>query len=50
MEPGLCAVSATTDVVDASVVLVANGRGDRVVTSDPGDLTAIDPRLELLTI
>lgn len=46
----LCAVSGTADVVDASVVLVANVRGDRVVTSDPDDLAAIDPDLELLTI
>lgn len=46
----LCAVSGAADVVDASVVLVANLRGDRVVTSDPRDLEAIDPQLELLTI
>lgn len=36
-----CARSATSDVVDASVVVGALVRGDACVTSDPDDLTAI---------
>lgn len=46
----ICAISGTADVIDASVVLAARQRGDRVVTSDPGDLAAIDSELELLVI
>ncbi len=39
----LCGRSATADVVDASVVVCARRRRHRVVTSDPGDLSTIDP-------
>ncbi len=46
----LCAQAGASDVVDASVVLTARVRGDRVVTGDPEDLAAIDPALELLVI
>jgi hypothetical protein len=35
-------------VVDVSVVVCARERGHAVVTSDPDDLRAIDPKLELL--
>jgi hypothetical protein len=34
----LLAKSRTTDVVDATVVLGAAARGDRIVTSDPEDI------------
>jgi DNA-binding transcriptional MocR family regulator len=33
----LMAAAGTTDAIDAMVVLLA-GRGDRILTSDPGDL------------
>lgn len=33
----LMARAGTTDAIDATVVLLA-GRGDRILTSDPGDL------------
>ncbi len=46
----LCGLAGTADVVDASVVLTARVRSDRVVTSDPADLAAIDPELELLVV
>jgi hypothetical protein len=46
----LCALTATSDVVDASVVVVARQRGHRVVTSDPGDLRRLDPQLELVVV
>ena len=46
----LCGLTGTADVVDASVVLAAQVRSDRVVTSDPADLAAIDPGLELLVV
>lgn len=36
-----CALAATSDIVDASVVVGALGRNDLVVTSDPEDLRRI---------
>jgi hypothetical protein len=46
----LCGVRGTADVIDASVVLGARVRGDRIVTSDPGDLERLDPRAELIVV
>ncbi len=46
----LCGVSGTTDVVDASVVVVAADRRARVITSDPADLRRLDPRLEVVAV
>lgn len=43
----LCGRAGTSDVVDASVALVARRYQARVVTSDPDDLQRIDPSLEL---
>jgi len=45
----LCGASGTADVVDASVVLLTRQVGGVAVTSDPDDLRAIDPRLDLAT-
>ncbi len=44
----LCAAAGTSDVVDASVALCARERGQPVVTTDPGDLRALDPSLVLV--
>lgn len=46
----LCARTGATDVVDVSVVACARRRDHRVVTSDPRDLSAIDPDLDLIVI
>ena len=46
----LLAASGTADVVDAHVVICARRAHQRVVTSDPGDLSALDPTLELTVI
>ena len=43
----LCGQSRTSDVVDASVALLARRWGARVVTSDPEDLRRIDPGLDI---
>ncbi len=45
----LCAAAGTSDVVDASVALCARERGQPVITTDPGDLRALDPSLVLVT-
>jgi predicted nucleic acid-binding protein len=46
----LCGVAGTRDVVDASVALCARSRGHAVATSDPDDLRALDPTLQLLEV
>ena len=43
----LCGRAGTSDVVDASVVLVARREHAMVVTSDTDDLHHLDPRLSL---
>lgn len=45
----LCAATATSDVVDASVVILARIVGGVTVTSDPDDLRGIDPGIDLVT-
>ena len=46
----LLAASETSDVVDAHVVICANRSGQRVVTSDAGDLRTLDPSIEVLEL
>ena len=46
----LLAASGTADVVDAHVVVCARRAGHQVVTSDPDDLTQLDPTLKLVVI
>ncbi|SRR6266536_495445 len=44
----LCGQVKVSDVVDVSVIVCARERGHAVVTSDPEDLRAIDPKVTLL--
>lgn len=46
----LCAMSGTTDIVDAHVVLLANLHDAIVVTSDPEDIHRIDPTVEVFVV
>lgn len=46
----LCGLRDVDDVIDASVVLCARARRDRVVTSDPDDLLRLDPKLQLIVV
>jgi hypothetical protein len=46
----LLAASGTADVVDAHVVVCARRARQRVVTSDPDDLRALDPTIEVLPL
>ena len=46
----LLAASRTSDVTDAHVVICAARAGQAVITSDPDDLRALDPALELVTL
>ena len=40
-------ISGSHDPIDAHIVFIARERGWPVLTSDPGDLAAIDSRVEL---
>lgn len=46
----LCGGAGTTDVVDASVVVVARQRAGRVLTSDAADLRRLDPHLDVVPV
>ena len=46
----LLAASGTSDVVDAHVVVCARRTAQRVVTSDPDDLSLLDPGIELIVV
>jgi hypothetical protein len=46
----LLAASGTSDIADAHVVICARRSQQRVITSDPGDLHALDPAIQLITI
>lgn len=43
----LCGLTGTSDVIDASVVLLARANGDTVVTSDPDDIHRLDGALPI---
>jgi predicted nucleic acid-binding protein len=42
--------ASTSDVIDASVVIIARERQDFIVTSDPGDLRRLDPAAQIITL
>lgn len=44
----MCARTGHDDVIDVHVALCARERGHAVVTSDPGDISRIDPTLPLI--
>jgi hypothetical protein len=46
----LLAETATADIVDAHVVICARRAGRVVVTSDPGDIGRLDPKLRLVAV
>jgi hypothetical protein len=46
----LCGASDSTDVIDASVVLLAGRRRDSIITSDPNDLQRLDPAAHIIPV
>ena len=46
----LCGAASASDIIDASVVIVARERQDVIVTSDPGDLRRLDPAAQIITL
>lgn len=46
----MCGLTSTSDVVDASVALVAQRLNAPVVTSDPDDIRRLNPTLHVVSI
>ena len=46
----LCGAASASDVIDASVVILARERRDLVVTSDPDDLRRLDPAAQIIAV
>jgi predicted nucleic acid-binding protein len=46
----LCGVARASDVIDASVVIIARERRDLIVTSDPDDIRRLDPAAQIVTL
>ena len=46
----LCGATNTSDIIDASVVILARERRDHLVTSDPDDLRRMDPAAPIIAI
>jgi hypothetical protein len=46
----LCAAKGTSDVIDASVVLLARERNDIIVTGDVDDLRRLDAKSQIVEI
>ena len=44
----LCGAAGTSDIIDASVVILARERHDPIVTSDPSDLLRLDPTAQII--
>ena len=46
----LCGAASASDVIDASVVILARQRHDLIVTSDAGDLRRLDPAAQIIAV
>jgi predicted nucleic acid-binding protein len=46
----LCGAANTSDIIDASVAIVARERRDPIITSDPNDLRRLDPSALIIPI
>jgi len=46
----LCGATNTSDIIDASVVILARERRDPIVTSDPDDLRRLDPAAQIIPV
>lgn len=46
----LCRATNTSDIIDASVVILARERRDPIVTSDPHDLRRLDPGAAIIQV
>ena len=46
----LCGASNTSDIIDASVVILARDRRDAILTGDRNDLKRLDPAAQIISV
>ena len=46
----LCGAANSSDLIDASVVILARERRDPIVTSDPNNLRRLDPSAQIIAV
>src|SRR5579863_9908525 len=46
----LCGATDSSDIIDASVVILARERRDPIVTGDPDDLRRLDPGAQIIPV
>lgn len=46
----LCGATDSSDIIDASVVILARERRDPIVTGDPDDLRRLDPAAQMILV
>lgn len=46
----LCGATNSSDIIDASVVIIARERRDPIVTSDPNNLQRLDPAAPIIPV
>ena len=46
----LCAAAGTSDIIDASVVMLARQQRDPIVTADPNDLRRLNPAAQIIPV
>lgn len=46
----LCGATDSSDIIDASVVILARERRDPIVTGDPDDLRRLDPAAQMIVV
>jgi hypothetical protein len=46
----LCGAATSSDIIDASVVILAREWRDPIITSDPNDLRRLDPTAQIIPI
>ncbi|HTU46864.1 MAG TPA: PIN domain-containing protein [Bryobacteraceae bacterium] len=46
----LCGATGSSDIIDASVVILARQRRDPIVTGDPDDLRRLDPAAQIIPV
>lgn len=46
----LCAAANTSNIIDASAVILARERRDAIITSDPKDLRRLDPTAQIISL
>lgn len=46
----LCGAAGSSDIIDASAVILARERREPIITSDPNDLRRLDPTAQIISL